>query len=231
MTETLTLAASATTGALAREGFFFTDDALVLTQPGGPQAESIATLRTHLLAQHIGDGRRSLAICAAEDGAGGTFLATNLAAAFALAGVNTLLIDGNLRRPALQDWVIATEPRLGLGEYLANDTLRLSDCIQHAVLPNLSVFYAGQPADNAPELMATRRFTEAMDDCMRSYDLTIVDTPPLSQAADIRRIATTLRYALVVARKDASTISDMRRLCEELRADRAKVIGSFLNDY
>jgi protein-tyrosine kinase len=214
-----------------RDGFHFAEDVLVLHQPAGPQAESIGTLRTHLLAQHIGDGRRSLAICAAEENAGGTFLAANLAAAFAVAGVNTLVIDGNLRRPALQDWVVADAPCQGLTEYLGHTDLRLSDCIQHAVLPNLSVLYAGQPTDHAPELMAGRRFAEAMDDCMRSYDLTIVDTPPLSQAADIRRIATILRYAMVIARKDASTISDMRRLCEELRADRAKVIGSFLNDY
>jgi len=212
-----------------RDGFHFADEVLVFHQPGSPQAESIATLRSHLLAQHIGHGRRSLAICAADGGAGNSFLATNLATAFAMAGVNTLLIDGNMRQPALQEWVVTDESGKGLCEYLDNPELRLSDCIQNAVLPNLSVLYAGQPTNHVPELIAGHRFAEAMDDCMRSYDLTIVDTPPLNQASDVRRIAATLRYALVVARKDASSVSDMRRLCDELRADRAKVIGSFLN--
>ena len=66
-------------------------DIAQLAKPGSPGplkaarpfrvSESLRALRTHVMARHVSEGHRALAVCAASKGSGCTFVATNLAAA------------------------------------------------------------------------------------------------------------------------------------------------------
>src|SRR5260221_7357106 len=66
------------------------------------EAEAIRTMRTHIMARHLEDGRRGLTMCSATKGVGCTFMAANLAVALAQIGIKTLLIDADLRDPGVQ---------------------------------------------------------------------------------------------------------------------------------
>lgn len=213
-----------------RSGFRFSREITVLSDPAGPEAESIGSLRTHLLAQHIRDGRRSLAICAPSAGIGSSYVAVNLAVAFSLAGIKTLLIDANMREPNMQNFVEPSDQPIGLQQCLNDSTMLLGEAIQDDVLPNLSLIYAGGTADNPQELLANNSFKSIIEDCLRDFEVTIVDTPPSNESADARRIAAITRYAMLVVRRNDSFVADLRALSEELQADRVKVIGTFLND-
>jgi len=212
-------------------GFTFAEEIYPLSAPASIQAEGIGALRTHLIAQHLQDGRRSLAICGASSGVGTTFVATNLAAAFSLAGIRTLLVDANLRKPDVQKLITPSAEVKGLSDYLRDDSLGLYDCVQENVIPNLSVMFAGDVVNNPQELLASRRFIEAMEDCIRDYEIVLVDTPAGNESADARRIAAALRYALIVGYRNVSFLSDLKTFSKELQSDRAKVIGTFLNDF
>ena len=73
---------------------------LVTMSEGHPtEAEAIRTTRTHIMARHVEDGRRGLAMCGASVGVGCTFMAVNLAVSLAQIGIKTLLIDGDMRAP------------------------------------------------------------------------------------------------------------------------------------
>lgn len=193
-------------------------------------AESVRALRTNLIAKHLQDGRRALAICSPTVGSGCSFLAANLAAAMAQAGVNTLLIDGNLRAPAVADYVVPSIAVPGLAELLADPGLALGKVVQY-VQPSLSVLYAGDATGAAVGLLGGSRFKDLIGLCLRDYDLTIVDTPPSSEFADARRIASVVRYAIVVACRGRTYLRDLRTLVGELEADQAQPIGTYLNDY
>ena len=67
--------------------------------------------------------------------------------------------------------------------------------------------------------------------CLRDFDLTIIDTPPSNLYADARRIASIMRYSLVVTCRGRSYLKDVRVLVDELVSDDAHVIGTYLNDY
>jgi len=212
-----------------RSGFRFSRDITVLSDPAGPEAESIGALRTHLLAQHIRDGRRSLAICAPSSGIGSSYVAVNLATAFALAGIKTLLIDANMREPSMQNYIEPADEPIGLQQCLNDSSLLLGDAIQDDVLPHLSLIYAGGVAENPQELLANNSFKSIIEDCLRDFEVTIVDTPPSNESADARRIAAIMRYAMLIVRRNDSFVSDLKILSEELQSDRVKVIGTFLN--
>ena len=183
------------------------------------------------MAQHLRGGRRSLAICAPSAGVGCSYLASSLAVAMSQAGIKTLLIDGNLREPGVGDYIYSTSQAPGLLQCLGDENVAFGEAIRTDVLPGLSLMYAGGTTNQPQELLASPEFKALIDVCLRDFDLTIVDTPPSNVCADGRSIAAVLRYAMVVARRDSSFVSDVRQVVEELKGDKVNVIGTFLNDF
>ncbi|MDG5489258.1 CpsD/CapB family tyrosine-protein kinase [Sphingomonas sp. BGYR3] len=204
-------------------------DVVVLDQQGGAQAESIGSLRTHLIATHIRNGRRALGICSSDGESGSEFVAVNLAVSLAQAGIRTLLIDGNMRTPFVETAIIPSRPVPNLRQLLTDETLSISDTIQADVIPHLSVLYSGGPAADAQELLNGARFKQVIDTCMRDHELTLILTPPTNRCADARRIASVVRYVLIVARRDVSFVDDLSTLVTQLNGDGAMVIGSVMN--
>lgn len=208
------------------------DDIVMVSEPFGVRAEAIRALRTHIIAQHLGEGRRALAVCAASAGVGCTFVAANLAVALSQVGVNTLLIDANLRQPSIQRLFGGLVPSAGgLGQCLADAGPRFGNFVATDLLDNLSVMFAGAPVPNPQELLGGAAFQDLMQSCLREFDVTIVDTPPANTYADARRIAAVVGYSLVIARRNVSLVADIKTLISELTIDHAHVVGTVLNEY
>ncbi len=209
--------------------YSFSPAVVTLSAPHAEQAEAIRTLRTHIMAQHLDDGRRGLAICGPSIGVGCTFTAVNLAVALSQTGVNTLLIDGDLRKPSVQDLIRPAQPVIGLRQALNAEEAE-DGVIQSFVLPNLSVMFSGGTAPDAQELLASDRFKDLVDQQLRDFDMTIIDTPAANSCADARRISTVVGYSLIVVRRNQSFISDMQALAAQLNEDRARIVGTVMNE-
>lgn len=210
--------------------FSISSDVVMLSDPQGARAEAVRTLRTHIMAQHIEDGRRGLAICGASAGVGATFTAINLAVALAQIGTKVLVIDADLRHPQFQSFIRASAPVSGLKQCLGDRDADLTGYIQHDVVENLSVMFAGGVAPEAQELLASERFSELVERCLRDYDLTIIDTPPANSCADARRISTVVGYSIIAAKRHMSFVNDIKALAAQLREDRAQVVGTVMNE-
>jgi len=203
---------------------------VVLSAPMGPAAEAVRVLRTHIQSQHLQEGRRALAVCGVAPHTGCTFVATNLAVALSQIGVATLLIDANLREPGVDKLISSPSAQGGLRECLNNPHQPVSEFIEEDVLPNLSILYAGGVAADAQELLSRDRFEEVMSICLRTYDATIIDTPPANASADGLRVSNVVGYSLVVARKHQSLVADVKTLVSQLQSNRATVVGTVLNE-
>ncbi|WP_162244306.1 MULTISPECIES: CpsD/CapB family tyrosine-protein kinase [unclassified Phenylobacterium] len=209
--------------------FSYSPSIVTLAAPHAEQAEAIRTLRTHIMAQHVDDGRRGLAICGPSAGVGCSFTAVNLAVALSQIGVNTLLIDGDLRKPSVQDLIRPSQPVIGLRQALGAEEAE-DGIIQTSVLPNLSVMFSGGVAPDAQELLASDRFKDLVDEQLRDFDMTIIDTPAANSCADARRISTVVGYSLIVVRRNRSFIGDMQALAAQLNEDRARIVGTVMNE-
>lgn len=212
------------------QSYAFSPEVVMLAETKGARAEAIRTLRTHLMAQHVVDGRRGLAICAASPRVGATFIAVNLAIALAQIGVKVLLVDGDLRNAEVQRFIQPSQLVAGLRQCLEADDADLSAWISADVVDNLSVMFAGGVTPDAQELLAGERFAQVVERCLRDYDLTIIDTPPANSCADGRRISTVAGYSLIVAKQHETFINDLRTLIAQLREDRAQIVGTVMNE-
>lgn len=210
--------------------YVFSPDLVTISEPLSSSAESMRSLRTHILAQHVQAGRRALAVCAPSEGVGCTFVAANLAVALAQVGIKTLLVDANLRNPGLDDLFQGDPPgEGGLSGCLARPGARVGDHVDADVLPNLSIFRAGPASSNAQELLATDWFERVINFCLRDHDITILDTPPANLYADVRRVSTVAGYSLIVARRHKSLLADVRTLSAQIQTANGAVIGAVLN--
>lgn len=209
--------------------FVLSSELFVVTDPTSPRSEAIRGMRTHLLAQHIEEGRRGLAICAAGADAGTMTIGANLAASFGQVGISCLLVDADLRKPTLHQVIRATDQVPGLADYLS-EHVNLDDLVQPRVLPNLSVIYAGSgPRPDAQELLGTERFARLAKNWLRDYDITIVNTPPANRYADARRVSALIGYSIVVAQRNVSYVSDLKHLMNQLNGDGVRIAGTILS--
>lgn len=208
--------------------YAFSPELVTLTEGRPAEAEAIRTLRTHIIARHLDDGRRGLAVCGPVPGVGCTFTAVNLAIAMSQVGVPTLLIDTDHRRPGLEAMI---RPELARGAVRPDDADRTPiDRVHAEVLPNLSILYASDVARSSEELLGGDQFRKLMERCLRDFEFTIVDTPPASESSDALRVASVIGYALVVARTNVTLAKDVTALARQLQEDGARVVGAVLNE-
>jgi chain length determinant protein tyrosine kinase EpsG len=199
--------------------------------PGGPLARAIRTLRSQLMTSWF-DGRPErnvLAIAGVGRGEGRSFIAANLAVAFAQLGERTLLIDADLRRPA-QHVFFKLHGRLGLSGLLAGRG-GLSEITRVQAIPHLSVLPAGAIPPNPQELLARRRFTELMDDLAQNFDVILVDTAAAESESDALVVARRTRGAMLVARRDQTSLQRLGLFRARLDKAGVESVGVIFNDH
>lgn len=214
-----------------RNPSLLSDDLVMLSEPTGIRAEAIRKLRTRIIAQHLERGRRTLTLSSPTAGSGCSFVAANLAVAFAQIGIKVLLIDGDMRSGGLDHYFGQPGKSEGLLQYLTTSSGVPERFVNEEVLPSLSLIPAGGQAENAQELLSNDRFEALVHNCLRQFDLTIIDTPPARRYADAHRISTVARYAAIVARAHTTYFADVSELASQLAADRVSVIGTILNEF
>lgn len=207
------------------------DELVVLSDPGSVRAESIRMLRTSIIAQHIKNGRRGLAVVATADGHGCSWVAANLAVALSQVGFKILLIDANMRSPR-QDQIFGLDPNApGLSSFLSLQVARPERVVNANVLPGLALITAGPPTSRPQELLSGNRFRDGVNTLLREYDLVIFDTPAANTSADALNVGAGAAYALVVGRANHSFYKDINTLTEQLAAARCAVVGAVLNEF
>jgi Mrp family chromosome partitioning ATPase len=97
-------------------------------------------------------------------------------------------------------------------------------------MTRLSVLPAGPLPPNPQELLSRPIFASFMKDLQNLYDVVIVDTPPARHYADTQSITFRAGDALVVARKNHTSVASTQKVIRELAATGARVVGTVVND-
>lgn len=195
--------------------------------------ENLRAVRSQLLLRWLSQepAHKALAVVSAGKGDGRSFIAANLAIVFAQQGQRTLLIDGDMRASAerSQHALFKLDKGPGLSGILSGRcTLDVAQEVPG--LPGLSVLVAGAQPPNPQELLGRPAFAQMLFDAASRYDVVLIDTPSGSDYSDAEIIAARAGAAILVARRHASQVPQVRKLGQRLQDDGAVLVGSVLND-
>jgi receptor protein-tyrosine kinase len=196
--------------------------------PFSPQAEAVRNLRSRLMLHWGPESNKTLAVVGARRGAGCSRVAANLAIAFSQLGDRTLLIDANLRAPR-QHQLFGLNMVEGLSEILGGRSSLQQAIMPVPAFPHLSVLGAGVGVPNPQELVTRREFSYLMQTLPASFDVLIVDAPPMLEFADAQLISAQVRSCLLVTRQHASRMADVETVKEQLQVAGVKLIGAVIN--
>ena len=193
----------------------------------GVGMEAFRYLRASVRLLAADAGFTSITITSATAGEGKTTAATNLARLVAESGTRVVLIDADLRKPAVHKALGITNG-VGLADVLGgNATFR--DAV-HYVDENLAVLPAGEPSAIAPELLGRAAFRELVTAVSAQAELVIVDVPPLLPVADPLIVSKATDATLVLARVGAVRRRELRQALRRFREAGVSVAGFIAND-
>jgi capsular exopolysaccharide synthesis family protein len=187
--------------------------------------ESVDALRTLLIRARQVEGIRSVMITSALGGEGKTSLASHLAISLARAGLKTLLIDCDLRRPAMHRlFELPAGP--GVTEVLGGG-VPFEDAVQSvAPLSGLGVLTAGGSGYEAAHLLAQPAAHDLFAWARKTFDFVVVDTAPVLPVADTLLIGQHVDVAIFSILREVSRLPGLQAAQERLSRVGIRLLGA-----
>jgi capsular exopolysaccharide synthesis family protein len=189
--------------------------------------ESIDGVRTILMHDSTSKKRQVVLVTSAATMEGRTTVASQLAASLARAGRRTLLIDGDLRRPALHA-LFDVPLEDGLCEVLRAE-VDVADVIRPTHAEGLWLLTAGYCDIDAIHALATEQMQPVFDKLRGEYDFVIIDGAPVLGMSDALIFGQYSDGAILSVRRDHSQMPKINQAAELLRGVGIRIIGSVVN--
>ena len=237
---------------LLLNGQHFSTKLVTYLNPVSTLAESYRHIRTLIQYGVSGGNVQTLLVTSPSMSEGKSTTAANLAIVMAQAGLKTLLIDADLRRPQLHK-LFGVTLNNGLIEMLT-DTNRQDPELWKMSIENLSLVTAGVPERqrngsppkeaggnalerrrsiilNPSELVGSEQMIELMASFREQYDIIIIDTPPVMVATDAAILSSQTDATILVARASSTKESELNMAVDSLGNVGAYVMGVVLNGF
>jgi len=200
-----------------------------LEDPQTTFSEAIRTIRSGVMLSSIDSPKKIVLVTSSVPEEGKTTVAANLA--FALGQVKkTLLIDADMRRPKIGHVLGGAKSNLlGLSQLVTGEAT-----IERCVYPvqnsgQLSVLPAGRIPPNPLELLASHRFTDAMERLAANFDVIVIDSPPVQLVSDALVLSNIATDVVYVVKADDTPYPLARQGIRRLRRVNAPILGVVLN--
>ncbi len=177
---------------------------------------------------HHAQADRSLKVVmvtSANPGEGKSLTASNLALTLSESYQRkVLLIDGDLRRPALHD-LFGVPNRAGLSDGLARNSIQ--EIAVREMSARLSILPSGPPIDDPTGALTSDQMKEVLEEARARYDWVIIDTPPTGIVSDAKLLSEMADGVVLVVEAGKSAYQDILRAIDSI--GRERVMGVVLN--
>jgi polysaccharide biosynthesis transport protein len=195
---------------------------------GGFFDEGVRQLRGYLMLSVQNNPPKSVLVTSALPDEGKSTLALSLAMVNAEQGKRTLLIDGDLRQPAIER-MVRLEPDSGVADVLAHRSHWNVAARSVPGRPNLSILGSGLPVPLAVTLIGPQ-MRAILAQATRDFDLVVLDSPPLLGCAETLELAVAAEVTLLAVRSGQTPMKALAGAVETLRRVNVPIAGIVLND-
>ena len=195
--------------------------------------EAFKRLRTNVLIA-LGESEkkcRIIGVTSAQPSEGKSTVSVNLAYSLAELGESVLVIDGDMRRPAVHDIVGASQIP-GVSDILTGKSGLNEAVVRYKSTADSTVFDlipGGEIPDHPAELLNSSRFGKVLEVVSTVFDYVIVDLPPVNAVIDAVNVAKHTDGLVVVLREDHCPRYVLNECMEQLRYAKANILGFVMN--
>ncbi len=197
-----------------------------------PASEAYRIIRSNIQFMSVDRPLKTILITSPTPEEGKSVTTANLAVVMAQAGLNTILIDGDLRRPVQHEiFQIPANSLLlgGLTELLCTPEARADSYLRKTAIANLHVVTSGALPPNPVELLGSQRMSQVLAQLSELADVVIMDSPPAAVVADAAVLSTKLDGVVLVVRSGYTRLTALRQAVLSLQQAGAHLLGGVFN--
>ncbi|MGM9552100.1 MAG: polysaccharide biosynthesis tyrosine autokinase [Clostridia bacterium] len=193
-------------------------------------SETYKSMRTKIERYSKKNNAKTILVTSALENEGKTTVAANIALSLAQNNNKVIMIDCDLRKPAVAKILDVKEEV----KYSVLDVITGKASVEQAIVktPNLKVdlICGGKPVGNSSEVLSTSGLKKTMDALREIYDYIIVDTPPSQLFTDAVIITEYTDAAILVVRQNSANIEDVISVANDVSQSNAELIGFVFNN-
>lgn len=195
----------------SKSGFFF--------------IENFKIIRTKIEYMAEKNGYKTIMVTSTMEKEGKTTNSVNLALALAKNGKSVLLIDGDLRKPAIARTLnINAGGDRGLADLLSGKKT-LAESIKYSEKYNLFLLLCGEPIPDPSELLSVQGMSGIIEAAEKEFDYVIIDTAPCGLVADASVLAAYADASILVIRHDGVSVRRIKRAIENIENSGTRIVG------
>jgi capsular exopolysaccharide synthesis family protein len=195
--------------------------------PKSPISEAYRSLRTNIHFANLDRPNKVILVSSSATKEGKSTTAANLAITVAQMGSKTLLLDSDLRRPAIHNF-FKLDRNYGLTNYLIG-TMSFDEVIKKSDINNLDIVTCGDIPPNPSEMLASRAMRNFLEEAKKRYDMIILDSPPVIAVTDAAILSTRVDGVIMVVASGFVNRREVQRAINLLRNVNARILGVLLN--
>lgn len=188
-----------------------------------PAAESFRRLRTNLQFLNVDNPPRVFVLTSSVAAEGKSETAVNFSLALAEAGHRVLVIEADLRRPRVVNY-LSMPDKVGLTNVLSGQA-SFEDVVQETRHEGVDLLACGPLPPNPSELLASDVARQLLSDLRERYDYVLIDSPPLLPVTDGALLAGITDGALLVVRSHRTTTDQVSQAVDNLNKADAALLG------
>ncbi len=205
--------------------------------PKSPISEIFRTLRTNIQFINTNKNIQTLLVTSTLPGEGKSWIASNLAVAFAQTGKKVVLIDADMRK-GRQYMIFDTPPTPGLSNYLSqvgmnpkqnNTSDEILDCIQKTEVPNLYLMPAGSIPPNPSELLVSSKMIKVLEKFKQAFDVVIIDGTPCELVTDAVILSRVVESTIIVTAHKVTKKDALERVIKSIQNVGGNLTGVVVN--
>jgi capsular exopolysaccharide synthesis family protein len=197
--------------------------------PNSRASDSIGNVATSIFLSAPLDTMSTLVVSSSVPGEGKTYLAVSISTAMSSGDRKVLVIDTDLRKPAIAKVFGERDGVVGLTSLLSRNDLQLSDVVRSSPVPGLYYLPAGPRPSNPAGVLRSRRMVDLVNHLKTKFNLLVFDTPPIVGFPDVPILSEYCDALILISKEGHVPVQLIRHAADSVSMGRCHLLGVVLN--